>query len=177
MEKTNINNSNINKSVNEIKKKQKQVKKFMKKLIPLFIVIITVFLFRTKYMISYVPTQSMEPYIMRGSIVISDKTYKDYKVGDVAIYDNEDYGMKIIHRIKSIQNEKYQFKGDNNEYSDDQLVEKDNIISKYVWHSTTLGKIYKSSSQLIFILSFVFFGLYLFYDKIVEFILKKLKKE
>jgi signal peptidase I len=164
-------NSNVNLS------KKQQLKKLIKKLIPLFIVIATVLLFRTKYMISYVPTQSMESYIMQGSIVISDKTYNDYKVGDVAIYNADEYGMKIIHRIKTIDKGEYQFQGDNNKYPDDNWVKRKNIISKYVWHSTTLGKIYKNGSQVIFILSFIFFGLYLFYDKMVEIISKKIKKE
>ena len=110
--------------------------------------IIVFFVFKTNYDIYYVPTESMEPVINAGSIVIASKNNNEYNIDDIAIYEKN--GMRIIHRIIDINEDgTYIFKGDNNEYADSSFVEKSQIIGIYVFHSEILGKVYRNITCII----------------------------
>lgn len=112
------------------------------------IMIIVFFVFKTNYDIYYVPTESMEPVINAGSIVIASKNNYEYNIDDIAIYEKN--GMRIIHRIIDINEDgTYVFKGDNNEYVDSSFVEKSQIIGIYVFHSEILGKVYRNITCII----------------------------
>lgn len=115
------------------------------------IMIIVFFVFKTNYDIYYVPTESMEPVINAGSIVIASKNNNEYNIDDIAIYEKN--GMRIIHRIIDINEDgTYVFKGDNNEYADSSFVEKSQIIGIYVFHSEILGYVYRNIISIVFVL-------------------------
>ena len=56
--------------------------------------------FKMNYSIYYVPSESMEPTIEAGSIVIASRNIDEYNINDIAIYERN--GMRIIHRIIDI---------------------------------------------------------------------------
>lgn len=96
---------------------------------------------------------SMEPTIHVGDFVIINTKAKEYKVGDiVTFYDNE--GSFVTHKIISIDNDSMITKGDNNTSVDGVVPTKD-IVGKYVTKITSGGKIMaalKSPFTLIMIL-------------------------
>lgn len=88
------------------------------------------------YSYSYVPTQSMEPIIKKGSIVIFKKCdYQELKVEDIIVYKSQSgemAGQYIIHRIKAITDEGFIMQGDNNLVEDNELVKENMIYGIYV---------------------------------------------
>jgi len=85
---------------------------------------------------------SMEPTIHVGDFVIINTKAKNYEVGDiVTFYDNE--GSFVTHKIISIANDSMITKGDNND-SDDGIVPTKDIVGKYVAKITSGGKIMAS---------------------------------
>ncbi len=80
------------------------------------------------YRVMWVRTPSMEPAIMTGDFVLVKAVdYSDVSVGDVVVYRKADSNGKltryrIIHRIIDTTEEgNFIFKGDNNEYPDQEV--------------------------------------------------------
>jgi len=71
---------------------------------------------------------SMEPTIYEGDTVIVVKGL--YKEGDIIAFYWDD--LKVIHRIKSVEDDGYIAQGDNNEIPDDLLITDCLIIGKMV---------------------------------------------
>lgn len=140
--------------------------KLIKKIIISFLVLVAIIVIQLFFGISYVPTNSMEPFIMKESLVLSQKTSFTPKVGDICIYNNSS-NVKIIHRIVDIKTEngekKYQFKGDNNKKTDTELVSASQIKAKYIAHSHLLGIAYKYIKGLLAIVCTIL-GIYFIYQ-------------
>nr|MCR5787023.1 signal peptidase I [Acholeplasmatales bacterium] len=68
------------------------------------------------YSISYVPTESMEPTISKGSTIMFKKgDIKDANAGDIIVYKNTEHNIYVIHRIyQEVEDNKFIMKGDNN---------------------------------------------------------------
>ena len=130
------------------------MKKFIKKryIISLLaiIMVFSLLVFKMNYSIYYVSSESMEPTIEAGSIVIASRNNDEYNIKDIAIYERN--GMRIIHRIIDINEDgSYVFKGDNNEYADSSYVERTQIIGKSEYHSRILGIVYKNITNFLFL--------------------------
>ena len=68
---------------------------------------------------SYVVTHgaSMLPSFVPNSLVIT-REQDDYRVGDVVAYHNEQLDAVVLHRIVARDDDRYVFRGDNNDYLD-----------------------------------------------------------
>lgn len=84
------------------------------------------------YRVFYIMSESMEPVIVKNSLVMGKVVPKDekMKVGNIYAYKRDSMlGQEIvIHRLIAItDDDRYQFKGDNNELPDEALVEREDI--------------------------------------------------
>ena len=61
---------------------------------------------------------SMEPLLHRGDLAVIRKN-DAYAAGDVVLYDNEELGSKVLHRILRSEGGRFVVKGDNNGFVDD----------------------------------------------------------
>lgn len=81
-------------------------------------------------------TGSMEPTIKSGEMIII-KEQTDYNVDDIVTY-KEDRNFFVTHRIINKYENKYETKGDNNNLVDE-LIDKDQIEGKVIYHSKVCG--------------------------------------
>ena len=109
------------------------------------------------YSISYVPTSSMEPYIMAGDYILFYKTtFDEVNVEDVIIYRAESGIMKgnfIVHRVKEKYDDYLKAKGDFNSLADDENIYPDMVLGKYVDTLDFLDVFSSSSSRTIVFIS------------------------
>src|SRR5215208_7669781 len=82
---------------------------------------------------------SMEPSFQRGDLVIVQAA-SIYNVGDIVIYRNAELNAFVIHRIITIEQDHYVFKGDNNSWIDTYRATHDELIGKLWIHVPKLGK-------------------------------------
>jgi signal peptidase I len=95
----------------------------------------------TKTPVVAVFSNSMVPTFYRGDmiLVVGDK---DYKVGDIVVFDSPDKKYPIIHRINEIKDGGIVSKGDNNPISDEGrwgVIPFDKIYGKAVLKIPVLG--------------------------------------
>ena len=93
---------------------------------------------------------SMLPEIQVGEIVVLWKSNK-YKEQDIITY-KMDNSYFLTHRIVKITQDGYIAKGDFNNTEDEEIVKKEQIQGKVIFHSRLLGKIYEFRYFLIIIL-------------------------
>ena len=84
------------------------------------------------YRAFYIMSESMEPEIAVNQLVLGEYVPEDENLEIGEIYAYRRAGMVgqeiIIHRLIAVTEDgKYQFKGDNNELPDAELVEKDDV--------------------------------------------------
>lgn len=118
------------------------------------------------YSISYVPTESMEPYISSGSTIMFEQktSYSELETGDVIVYYNDETNMYVIHRIKSKTEYGFVMQGDNNSVpdyyqgtTDYYYVTEDNYVGKYVCTVSAFSLSSSFARNVVFILAiFVF---------------------
>jgi hypothetical protein len=72
----------------------------------------------------------MAPAFWSGDLVLIQSISEDYQNGDIVVFQNPDLAAQeyVIHRISSIDLDKIQTMGDNNNYEDDWTLEKEDII-------------------------------------------------
>lgn len=124
------------------------MKKIKSLLIPALCVVATLILFRTVFLIGYVPTASMEPTLEEGSYILGLRTYGDLKTGDIIIFEHD--GRLLVKRIAASPGEaiehngtsitvpdgSYYVLGDNadnsydSRYWNDPFIEKGSIVAK-----------------------------------------------
>ena len=73
------------------------MKSYVLYLIPAFVIIIILVLFRTVLFLGYVPSESMEPTLERDSYIIGNRLYRDIEVGDIIIFERE--GSMMVNRV------------------------------------------------------------------------------
>jgi len=73
------------------------MKSYVLYLIPAFVIIIILVLFRTVLFLGYVPSESMEPTLERDSYIIGNRLYRDIEVGDIIIFERE--GSMMVKRV------------------------------------------------------------------------------
>lgn len=82
------------------------------------------------YTILNVVSGSMEPVLYIDDLILINTKDKQYKVGDIVTYTDEE-GSFVTHRIISLDNDKMVTKGDNNNI-EDKPTTTDRIIGKYI---------------------------------------------
>lgn len=68
---------------------------------PLIVMIMTFVLLRCVFLIGYVPTESMEPTLERGSYIIGCRIYSDLRPGDIIIFQHG--GKLLVKRIAAVE--------------------------------------------------------------------------
>lgn len=117
------------------------------------------------YSFSYVPTESMEPTIMKKDVIVFRKVkYESLKVNDIIIYKSqygETDGMLIVHRIIEITDEGLVMKGDNNPGIDVEVVNKDMFVGKYirVVNGLSFNKLFSNKNIIFGLLVIILSGL------------------
>lgn len=119
------------------------MKKLFKKMcVPVLVMAIVFVLFRFVLFIGYVPTESMEPTIPKGSYIVGTRIFGELKVGDIIVFRHE--GRLLVKRIKAVGGDIVMHKGrelvvpegcfyvvgDNQEVSDDSKSWEDPFVGK-----------------------------------------------
>ena len=103
--------------------------------ISIYILIIIVGVIIAQHM-NVVVSESMEPVMYRGDIVLIDNNPSYIQVGDIVVYHATWFSQPVIHRIIQIKNTTngvlYTIKGDNNPNPDPEPVYPNQVISKVV---------------------------------------------
>ena len=110
-----------------------------------------------------VQTNSMEPYIMTGDLIIFKTcSYKDVKVGDYIVFTAGDgfgkrKGQSIVHAVKEITEDGIITQGLNNSGPDTDLVTSKNLLGICTYNSAGWGKLFTFISRygIIFIIALV----------------------
>lgn len=79
-----------------------------------------------------VASESMSPTFNRYDIVLMQNINRDYKIGDIIIFENPDTAIPVTHRVKSINNEGIQTAGDATGKIDWWTLNKGDIIGKAI---------------------------------------------
>lgn len=85
------------------------MRKWKSLVIPAVCVVLTLLLFRTVFLIGYVPTESMEPTLEKGSYIIGLRVVGDLRTGDIIIFEHE--GRLLVKRIAASPGESIERNG------------------------------------------------------------------
>lgn len=77
------------------------LKKSGKWLVPAIAMLLTFILLKCVFLIGYVPTESMEPTLERGSYIIGCRIYSDLETGDIIIFRHD--GKLLVKRIAAVE--------------------------------------------------------------------------
>lgn len=154
-------------------KKRKEINNRIKKIIFIFLVIMlyNIVLLYMSYIDKFdtpqfyiykayiISTESMEPTINKGDVIIIKKTKKEnLKENDIITY--KDKGEVITHRIVEIKpnGNKYITKGDNNESRDEGSLTFEDIEGKFVFKIPHLGNMVSGlKNGIVIILTILIF--------------------
>lgn len=90
-------------------------------------------------------SNSMSPVLEKGDVVIYKKLnvdeIKDLEINSIILYRAQDRNImhRIVYKTGEGENMKFETKGDNNNKSDEKLVQIDQIKGKYVCHIKYIG--------------------------------------
>lgn len=121
-------------------------------LFPAVVMLFTFLFLKYMFLLGYVPTESMEPTLKRGSYIIGCRIYSDLEAGDIIIFRHN--GKLLVKRIAAVEGETierngailtvpegcYYVLGDNAEHSYDSrfwlepFVEGKHVVAKLFWH-------------------------------------------
>lgn len=79
-------------------------------IVPVFALLGTCLLFQFVLFIGYVPTESMEPTIHKGSYILGGRIFGELKVGDIIVFEHE--GKQLVKRIAAVGGDVVEHKGD-----------------------------------------------------------------
>lgn len=85
------------------------MKKNLKWLLPAFVLVTTVLLFRFVFFVGHVPTESMEPTIPKGSYILGCRIFGEPKVGDIIVFEHG--GKTLVKRIAAVGGDALDHKG------------------------------------------------------------------
>lgn len=85
----------------------------MKKIVPIAIpalcMLIALIMFKFIFIIGYVPSESMEPTLEKGSMILGSRVYGELNTGDIIIFRHDN--KLLVKRIAAVQNEHIQIDG------------------------------------------------------------------
>lgn len=90
-------------------KRKSGMRKLSLFLIPAFFIITIFILFRTVFIIGYVPSASMEPTLKENSLVLGVRIFDDIKAGDIVIFEYD--GKLLVKRVAAIGGETIEVNG------------------------------------------------------------------
>lgn len=119
-------------------------------LMPILVALLVLVLFRTVFLLGYVPSESMEPTLEKGSYILGNRLYKELKVGDIVIFEHD--GTVMVKRIAAcpgeeitvdgiryyVPDDSYLMLGDNTDNSYDSryweypYISEDEIVAKMI---------------------------------------------
>ncbi len=80
------------------------MRRFLKKtgnwLFPAVVMLFTFLFLKYMFLLGYVPTESMEPTLKRGSYIIGCRIYSDLETGDIIIFRHD--GKLLVKRIAAV---------------------------------------------------------------------------
>ena len=79
-------------------------------LIPLTVMVLLIVLFKTVLLIGFVPSESMEPTLNKGSIILGSRIFKDLDVGDIVIFKRK--GQLLVKRIAATEGQQVERNGE-----------------------------------------------------------------
>lgn len=79
-------------------------------LIPLTVTVLLIVLFKTILLIGFVPSESMEPTLNKGSIILGSRIFKDLDVGDIVIFKRN--GQLLVKRIAATEGQQVERNGE-----------------------------------------------------------------
>lgn len=80
-----------------MRKLWKMLRKWM---VPVITMLVTLILLKCVFLIGYVPTESMEPTLERGSYIIGCRIYSSLETGDIIIFRHD--GKLLVKRIAAV---------------------------------------------------------------------------
>lgn len=118
------------------------LKKLWKWVTPLILTAAMLFLLKAVFLFGYVPTESMEPTLEKGSYILGIRFYSELKMGDIIIFRHE--GKLLVKRIAAVAGELvehdgtsltvpegcYYVLGDNKEHSMDSRYWEEPFVSE-----------------------------------------------
>ena len=87
------------------------LKKSGKWLVPAIAMLLTFILLKCVFLIGYVPTESMEPTLERGSYIIGCRIYSNLETGDIIIFRHD--GKLLVKRIAAVEGDMVERSGVN----------------------------------------------------------------
>ena len=73
------------------------LKKLSKREIPIVVTLVVLVLFHSIFMLGYVPTESMEPTLETGSLILGLRIFDELETGDIIIFRRD--GSYLVKRI------------------------------------------------------------------------------
>ena len=70
-------------------------------LFPAVVMLFTFLLLKYVFLLGYVPTESMEPTLKRGSYIIGCRIYSDLEAGDIIVFQHD--GKLLVKRIAAVE--------------------------------------------------------------------------
>lgn len=128
------------------------------------LVVTLVVSFACGYRLRIVSTNSMEPNIKVGTLIIeSSRAYEELQVGDVITYfRTQEKDVKITHRIISIEDNVILVKGDNaNETAVDKVTQENYVgcvVMTIPYYKTITDYISQNTFTLLFLFVMTFIG-------------------
>lgn len=128
------------------------MKSFVLYLIPAFVILTLLILFRTVLLIGYVPSESMEPTLEKDSFIVGYRLFNEIETGDIIIFERE--GTLMVKRVAAcegdivyfngqsqvVSNNCFYVLGDNSDnsydsrYWSDPFVKRETVIAKLLFH-------------------------------------------
>lgn len=125
------------------------LKKIRPLLIPIIITLIVLLLFHSIFMLGYVPTESMEPTLKTGSLILGLRFFDELETDDIIIFKRDGSylvkriaacaGDTLVHQntIVTVPENCYYVLGDNTEHSHDSRYWEDPFVS----HEDVIAKL------------------------------------
>ena len=127
------------------------MKSFVLYLIPAFVILTLLILFRTVLLIGYVPSESMEPTLEKDSFIVGYRLFNEIETGDIIIFERE--GTLMVKRVAAcagdmvmvngqsqpVPNDCYYVLGDNSDNSYDSRFWEDPFVREEDVHAKLIG--------------------------------------
>ncbi len=97
-----------------VEEKKTKAATFIETVTPAFITgIIIMFLLKFVLLSGFIPSESMEPTIMTGNIILANRLsyiWNEPQAGDVVVFDSEEYGALLIKRVIGVSGDVIEIK-------------------------------------------------------------------